>query len=462
MNLNYITFLFLLTSFIVTIFIQISFPLFSYGLLLIVIILTSYKKGLIDYRVGFLGMITLYAFLPIFNYFFYGSHDVGIGSYNSFARLEARELNLQALQYVSYFCLGICFHLLIKKNKFVNYISNMSKDSTQAPNLKQYSQRLYLSYALFGMSLLLLDWGRIRSEYTLENVSLTFFICYFIFSIFGVFIASTGRLPISKLIPLLIIMAIFSFMGTRQTIFWGIWILIISNVTYRFHYPRLFLTKSFVKSIFKYAVILLSVIMIFALTVSYRVNKDLDLIFLILGDLPLILKISFSLLLSETYYTYYNLLIVIDSSLEGHLSILSLFKDFFVQMVPRQIFPSKYTNMDFINLSRDFDLTPFGTWYVIGMIATVSIIPIVSFLLGYVYCEIINLSSILVRKITSNLGEFSALYAIIYVFCSMYSVRSTLAGGLKMAVSIFIIFILFKLLSIILREITSNKKVSGL
>ena len=442
-----------LLCFIATIFIQFFLPLVSYGLLILLISILSFRKGLIDYRVGFLGMITLYSMYPLVHYFIYNNHDVGIGSYNRYALLEILPLNLRALQYISYFCLGICLHIMLRKNKFLECMKDLNQNNLKLTDISKYNLQLYISYILFFLSLLLLDWGRIRAEYTLEGISLTFFICYFIFSIYGIFIASTGKLTISKIIPLFLIMSVFAFMGTRQTIFWGILILFISNIIFLSRNPRSWISKSFLKSLIKYLFIITGIVTIFALTVSYRVNKDLGLIYAILGDIPIILKLSFSLFLSEVYYTYYNLLIVINSSLEGYLPLLSLFNDFFIQMIPSQLFPGKYAYMDFVNLSRDFELTPFGTWYIIGMIATVSIIPIMSMILGFLYCELINFISILLKKTTSHLGEFSAFYAIIYVFCSFYPVRATIAGGLKMALSIFIIFASFKLIPVIYKSI---------
>jgi len=453
MNLNILAVPLFLMCFTATIFIQFFIPLLSYSLLILLMLILLFKKGLIDFRIGFLGMITVYSILPIINYFIFNSHNVGIGSYKSFALLESYELNLKALQFVSYFSLGICMHIIFRKNKFISSLKELSSKELALEDLKKYDWKLYISYLLFFITLLFLDWGRIRSEYTLEGVSLTFFMSYFIFSIYGVFIASTGKLSISKVIPLFIIMAIFAFMGTRQTIFWGLLILFISNIIFLSRTKKRFFTKSSLKRIIKYTSIIGLLITIFAVTVSYRVNKDIGLIFVILNDLPMIFKLSFSLFLSETYYTFYNLLIVIHSSLNGYLPLSSLFNDFFVQMIPSQIFSNKYAYMDFINLSREYDLTPFGTWYIVGMIATVSFIPFISMVLGYLYCELINLSSLVVRKTTSSLGEFSAFYALIYVFCCFYSIRGTIAGGLKMALSIFIIIILFKFIPIIYKFI---------
>lgn len=445
MNLNIVAAPLFLICFTLTICIQFFFPLISYFLLVLLMVILFIKKGLIDYRVGFLGMISVYSFFPITNFFIFNTHDVGIGSYKSFALLESYDLNLKALQFVSYFCLGICMHIIFRKNKFINYLSELNGKGLLKENLSKYDWKLYISYILFFVTLLFLDWNRISSEYTLEGVSLTFFMSYFIFSIYAVFIATTGKLSISKVIPLFLIMAVFAYMGTRQTIFWGLLILFISQLIYQARIKTSLLSMTNIKRLTKYLAIISLIVTVFAITVSYRVNKDVGLIFTILNDLPLIFKLSFSLFLSETYYTFYNLLIVIHSSLDGYLPMSSLLNDFFIQMIPSQIFSNKYAYMDFINISREYELTPFGTWYIVGMIATVSFIPFISFIIGFIYCEIINLLSIFARKATSSLGEFSAFYAIIYVFCCFYAVRATIAGGLKMALSIFIIIILFKL-----------------
>lgn len=446
MNLNILSVPLFLICFTLTIFIQFYYPLVSYGLLVFLMIILFIKKGLIDFRVGFLGMITLYSIFPITNYFIFNTHDVGIGSYKNFALLESYELNLKALQFVCYFCLGICMHIIFRKNKYTTYLNEFSVINNNLSNdLRIYNWKLYVSYILFFMTLFLLDWGRIRTEYTLEGASLTFFVSYFIFSIYGVFIASEGKLSRSHLIPLFLIMGIFAYVGTRQTIFWGLLILLISQLIYQARLKSSLFSFTQIKRFSKFLIGIFFIIIVFAITVSYRVNRDVGLIYTIINDLPLILKLSFSLFLSETYYTFYNLLIVIHSSLDGYLRITSLFNDFLVQMIPAQIFSNKYAYMDFINLSKEYDLTPFGTWYIVGMIATISFIPFISFFIGFIYCEIINLASILLRKVASSMGEFSAFYAIIYVFCCFYSVRGTIAGGLKMALSIFIIISLFKL-----------------
>tara|TARA_B100000989_G_C19518340_1_gene462870 strand:+ start:715 stop:2103 length:1389 start_codon:yes stop_codon:yes gene_type:complete len=441
MNLALLSFFLVLLSTVSNLFIFTIPPIIPFLSTCLLVLSIVFFRGLEDFRSGLLLITLLYSFLGVMHFLINGDHDLGQGGYNLFASLEDPFVNYLAIQYINFFLIGICLHSLVVKNSYLIIINDASINSKMY-SFRDYRIKLFLAFCLFLFFSFSLDWQRILSEYTLEGISLTFFLSYYIFFIYSFYILQRGKLNLVSLIPLFFIIVIFFLTGTRQTIFWGILLLALSFYIFRLKENNEKDRKLKIlnlKTIIKLSTLFFLILILFSGAVYFRVNRDPEMLLSFFSNLPLIFKLFINLFIAETMYTYYNLLIVLDLSLNGVFSLLNFFNDLILQIIPAQIFPEKYKFMDFNNLSLEKNLTPFGTWFSIGMFTTISFHPLLICFYSFLYCSFLNFLSLPLRKLTNNNPEYIAFYCVIYIFCSVYIVRATIAGGLKIAFSIIVI-----------------------
>jgi len=152
----------------------------------IISIILSLSGRWIDIRVGMLVFLSLYYFGQFFNFFVVNSNDVASGLNDNIAfHLQDYTINIQALNYVVFFQLGLLVNLTLHAFNFHKI------------TMSQYGKSSILTYDYFIMSkitkalllfvfvllLTTLNWDRISNEYTLEGMSKVFFVYYLLFTV---------------------------------------------------------------------------------------------------------------------------------------------------------------------------------------------------------------------------------------------------------------------------------------
>lgn len=404
-------------------------------------------SSLRDIRVCILIFTILYSFSISLSFYFLASTDLGQGKADLFVNINTNSV-ISALNYNLFWMSGIIIHLLMNINymhqKLINYWKNYLNKNK---NLKSKNMN-YLIIIIFFMWLLSvarLDWGRINDEYTLEGVGMSFGLSYVIFSYISARYLNFKSLQTLDYFILIFLIIVFSLIGARQPLFWGFIMLGIVCTFVKFKENLILLHFIRVKNFLKYSAIIFIIIISLSLIVWYRVSRDPSGILAILSDLEIrfILNLFVRLLIAETVYTFYNLMSVMQHNLNGVISLGVIFNDFFIQLIPSFILPNKYKLMETYKIVNQYELAPFGTSYVVGTLALAASSPILLGIYAYLYCSLIKVLIKTLFFFSNSYIERTIIYCLFYVFSGAYIIRGSIFGGLKLAITLSLVLILF-------------------
>ncbi len=439
---------------------------FLFILISIVVFLEILKGNWIDTRIGLIAFTTIYYFGTYINFFFLKNFHFTSGPISYVMSNE--QINFLSLHYVVVFQLGILVSYFSKDISF----NRIKKDDLG------YYKNFFLNWdffltAKFGLPVLLivlfidslsLDWSRIRSEYTLESMSTIFFWLYLIFSLIALRLLYKNFLNKKRIyfeyFLVFVLLIFMNYLGVRQVLVWGLLTVIISYFFYLFKVKKVKL--DFKNNIF-YSVLLVAsgIALLLLINISFLFRHQKTEMINILFNLSLaqLFKALLNGFIAETTFTTYNLLAVVDNILKGNsmFPFKNIF-DFFIMIVPSFLYPEKYNMIYFSEFSRQYNVTPFGTWFIVGQFASSFKYPFFVFLSSYTYSTLqIKILEFLWKK--SNLMiEYCLFYGLTYVFTSLYVVRGITEGGLKVCLTIFIGLYFFKF---VLRFIKKSIRVTN-
>lgn len=403
-----------------------SFSL-SYFILLLFLF---FRYSFLDFRVGFVFLLTLYSFYSSLN-FYISDFNVVLPVANNFIDKISTDTQKQAFIINHAFILGVLFNIVYEKNHFLYAQKNLILRKTN-----NFQIILFLISILLILSLIKLDWNRIRSEYTLGGVSNTFFLSYLLF---GYLIYSSINKSFVKIVILFLLSFILLYMGVRQVIFWGILMFVLHKNF--INQKKLLLNSLNLKFLFAS----IFVLTFFTIAVYFRENRDQTLSSLFYIDYIYLLNLTVNLFYSETIYTYCNLYQVYDHISSLEYTLLNFISDFIVQIVPHSLFPEKYNYLHYRIINPDNLLNPFGSWYYVGSIALITKQPILVFIISFIICYLFNnLFRLKQFNIFTSNFKYSS-YFIIYLFCFLYNVRSPIIGGFKIAFTIILFLLIIEL-----------------
>ncbi len=452
---------------IFTIPVIITVPIISKFIFLIVSVLTLYEisKGhWIDLRIGLLAFSTLYFFGTYINFFYLNNFHFSSGAIREV--MENYEINVKALQYVTMFQLGILTSYYKEKINFLKFLFSKRESSPIVSLTLEYLKLIKYGIPLLLLLLIIdsfsLDWGRLRNEYSLESMSTIFYWLYVLFALLSISLIYNRsyykRISISLISIILIIIVFLNYLGVRQVLIWGV---VNMGISY-----SLFLhlvNKSpldFKNNLYKVFLFgFLSIGFLLLINVSFLFRHQKAEMFSVLMNLNMSQLFNGVLngFIAETTFTTYNLLSVVENNSIGNsmFPLKNIFDIFFL-FIPSFIFPEKYNYIYFFTFARTYDVTPFGSWYIIGEFASSLYYPILVYFGAFLYASI-QLSFIkkLAKKCKSII-QFCSYYGITYVFGSLYVVRGVTEGGVKVGISIFIGIIGLKFLINIFKTIVFN------
>lgn len=417
--------------------------IFCHTFMLIYAIFIVSISSLRDIRVSILIFTILYSFFISLSFYYLDTTDIGQGQADIFVAININNV-IRALNYNLFWMSGIIIHLLTNidymHQKLINYLNINSN-----LNLRNMNYWIIFIFFMWLFSVARLDWGRINDEYTLEGVGMSFGLSYVIFSYISARYLNFKKLQILDYLILMFLIAVFSLIGARQPLFWGFIMLGIVCTFVKFKENLTLLQFISIKNFLKYSAISLIIIISLSLIVWYRVSRDPSAILKILSDLEIrfILDLFVRLLIAETVYTFYNLMSVMQNNLNGVISLGVIFYDFFIQLIPSFILPNKYKLMETYKIVNQFELAPFGTSYVVGTLALAASSPILLGVYAYLYCSLIKVLIKILFFFSNSYIERTIIYCLFYVFSGAYIVRGSIFGGLKLAITLSLIFMFF-------------------
>lgn len=409
-------------------YVNVLFFSLSYFILLFFLL---FRCSFLDFRVGFVFLLTIYSFYSSLN-FYTSDFEVVLPVANNFIDKITSDTQQQAFIINHAFILGVLSNIVYEKNHFLYARKKLNLRKTN-----NFHIILFLISVFLILSLIKLDWNRIRNEYNLGGVSNTFFLSYLLF---GYLIYSCINKSILKIVILFLLSFILLYMGVRQVIFWGILMFVLhKNFD---HQKKLILNSLNLKFLFASFIVLT----FFTIAVYFRVNRDQTLSSLFYIDYLYLLNLSVNLFYSETIYTYCNLYQVYDHISSLEYTLFNLISDFFVQMIPHSLFPEKYNYLHYHKINSDNILNPFGSWYYVGSIALITKQPILVFIISFIICYLFNnLFRLKQFNILTSNFKYSS-YFIIYLFCFLYNTRSPIIGGFKIAFTIILFLLIIDLI----------------
>jgi len=411
----------------------------------IISIILSLSGRWIDIRVGMLVFLSLYYFGQFFNFFVVNSNDVASGLNDNIAfHLQDYTINIQALNYVVFFQLGLLVNLTLHAFNFHKI------------TMSQYGKSSILTYDYFIMSkitkalllfvfvllLTTLNWDRISNEYTLEGMSKVFFVYYLLFTVIVInFIYKSIYLKKGRsqfVVFMLLSIILFNYLGVRQVLFWSLLVSFISIAIFIHIYKNT--TLSFVRyKKYFFFFLVLSIFLLILLNISFLFrHQKSEVISVLLGvNFMDMVNSLISAFFAETKLTTYNLLaIVSENNQANYLSFFGMLSDMLIMMIPYDLWAEKYAYLETVNFAKKYNVTPFGTWYIVGHFASLAVYPIFVFIASYMYSMFLYVFSAQVLTRCNSLIMASVFYGISYVFLGLYVVRGSLIGGIKMTLTL--------------------------
>jgi hypothetical protein len=420
---------------------ELSIYIFPINVLIATILALSGRW--IDARIGLLLFASLYYLGQFFNFFIIDLPDITSGLNNNVGfHLTDYYINIQALNYVVVFQLGLLVQLLINKLDFQNiYNYHKIKILTYDFFIAIKLVRLTL-FLIFILLLSTLNWNEIGSKYTLEGMANIYFVYYLFISIMimdfiykGVYLRKSQYMFVIGVVFSLIL---FNYLGVRQVLFWSSMILFVSVSIFLHIYKGSSLSIAKNKKYFIFGIFLFSFfLMLLNIGFLFRHQKT-EMVNVLMGVTFLdLLNAIVSAFFAETKLTTYNLLAVVDENTRGnYLSFFNMLRDLLVMLVPSGLWAEKYEYLETVRFAKEYNVTPFGTWYIVGELVSSVVYPIYVFIASYIYSIFLYIFSSQIFHRSRSLIVASIFYGIAYVFLGLYVVRGTLSGGFKIAVSL--------------------------
>jgi len=442
--LKFIMFIYLLSSLgFVLLDVTLSLYIFPVNCFLIIVICSLGKW--VDIRIGLLFFTSIYYVGQYLNFFILNSDDISSGLSDRIIIFNLNDYytNIEALSHVVVFQVGVLVQFISQEfsfnEKYYLYRYKNIIDSKYVDLIKFGKWPIIFLLILFTLQL---DWELIKYKYTLGGMSEVFFLCYLLFTISTmdfIYRIYSGRLiNYLHVFWLMFFLIIFNYLGVRQVLFWSACILFFGFSS--FYSIKNCNTLGFLdnkKSFFIVILCALSFLMVLNIGFLFRHQK--------MEMLNVLANLSFSQIFSstlsgffaETKLTTYNLLAVINENNNGNtLRFLESFRDFFVMLIPSGLWREKYQYLEVINFSKEHNVTPFGTWYIVGFFSSLVVHPFYLFITSYIYSFFIYAVSVKIFSQHRPLVFASTLYGVAYSFLGLYVVRGTLFGGVKIALSI--------------------------
>ena len=425
-NSNHMGFISLLLAIpIVLIIYSASFKIniYIYFFLTIIITLSIFTKHNIKGWYWLSILLIIYSFPHFFNYHFFDQSSVI--EYEAYKLImNDSNYNLEAIKLLSSFIICLyCGSTLFNLINFRLPIHNQPvtyKDDIQANLIGRIFIYVILGFLLYG-SFDSIDFELQKTSYDLHGFRLLFAVCLILnFLILCYFFSDKFKIKYFVLIILLYSLTL-GFFGVRQVLFW----LYISLLIFYFF-------KSYIeqKKINWFLILFLSFtsILAFGFILGFRNEKEFsfDIIFR-LWDL------SIYGITAETSFTFYNLMASIKLSYITDFFFMKDFRDIIIYLIPYPIFPNKYEFMTLIQFANDYNLKPYGTYFILGELKLSLrhdiLVHLFAFLVGFIM-EFF-LFSVLKKK--SNL--LAVLYISFITMVLIYSVRNTIPAGIKTFIS---------------------------
>ena len=416
-----------------------SFNIYIYYLLTFLILTCFFTQHNIKGWYWLSLFLIFYSLPHLFIYHFYGQNNAVRDDYlNSI--INNSDYNLEGIKILSSFIiflfLGSAFFNIIFRNR-LNLIKNDREFENSEINLSNKFLLYLILLILIVASLNSIDFNAIRDQYKLSGFNILFSLCYILNFIILVYFFNENKNKKFIIIFILLYIVILGFLGVRQTIFWLLSSLLLAYLLISYVNNQ---KVNWSQIIFFLPI----VIILFGLVLGYRVNKEVD-----LSLLSRTIELSFGGILSETSYTYYNFMAVLDhitpnnSENKPDLFFMKNFKDIFYYLIPSEIFPNKYEYIELVQLDIMYNLKPFGTYFYLGELK-----------LGLRYNFLVYIFGILVGFLTEFLLFYvlkkkdrllAALYVSFIIMALAYPVRGSIGGGVKIFISFnFIMFYLLK------------------
>jgi hypothetical protein len=426
----------------------------------IIIAITLFLSGKwVDIRIGFLLFLSLYYIGHFFEFFIFGMPDISSNLRDEIvSNLTDHTINLQALTFVVASQLGVLINFSLNKTDYRRlYFFKLKKYPPMSFDYLNTAKYLmpFITF-LFLFLILFLDWARISEEYTLSGVSTIFFTFYALSALLAIsFIYNTiylSKTPYLLTFYGLFAIFLFNYLGVRQTLLWGGLIIFISSAMFIHCYKNNSFSildngRTYMLGIL-FALIFLILI---GISFSFRHQKIEMMNVLMSIDIEVLLDLLVDGFFAETRFTSYNLLAVVNENNHGHhLSFVGVLLDMFTMLIPHGMWPSKYEYIESIRFSKEYDVTPFGTWYIVGLFTSIFAYPSLVFLAVYTYSGFLRRISIGIFNKSRSIIMSSVFYGIFYVFLALYVVRGTLSGGFKLAITLILMFIVLNLVKKIL------------
>ena len=425
-NSNYMEFIMLLLVIpIVLIIYSASFEIniYIYFFLSSIIFLTIFTKHNIKGWYWLSLLLIIYSFPHFFNYHFFGQSPV-IRNKAFKLVMNDSNYNLEAIKLLSSFV--ICLYggsALFNLIKFRLPIYN--QPITYKEDIKANLFGRIFIYFILGLLLYALfrsiDFDLHKESYNLGGFRFLFAICFILnFFILSYFFSNNFKIKYFILI-LLLYSLILGFFGVRQVLFW---LYISLFISYFF--------KSYVKNKkinwFLILILLFITILVFGFILGFRNEKDFS-----LNTLSRIWELGVYGVNAETSFTFYNMMASIKLSYTTDFFFMKDFKDIFLYLIPSPIFPNKYGFMTLIQFANDYNLKPYGTYFILGELKLSLRHDILVFLFAFLVGFMMEIFLFFVLKKKSNL--LVVLYISFITMVLIYSVRNTIPAGIKVFIS---------------------------
>lgn len=425
-NIDHIEFILLLLAIpIILIIYSVSFEIniYIYFFLTSIIVLCIFTKHNIKGWFWLSILLIIYSFPHFFNYHFFDQSPViKVKAFKSI--MNDSNYNLEAIKLLSSFVICLyCGNALFNLINFKLPIHNQPdtyKEDIQANLIGKIFIYLILGFLLYA-SIKSIDFELQKKSYDLHGFRLLFAICFILnFLILCYFFNDKFKVKYFVLIILLYSLTL-GYFGVRQVLFWLYISLLIS-----------YFFKSYIRqkkiNWFLIFFLLFTSIFIFGFILGFRNEKEFS--FDIISRLW---SLSIYGITAETSFTFYNMMASIKLSYITDFFFMKDFRDIIIYLIPYPIFPNKYEFMTLIQFANDYNLKPYGTYFILGELKLSLrhdiFICLFAFLIGFM----MEFFLFLVLKKKSNL--FTVLYISFVTMVLIYSVRNTIPAGIKTFIS---------------------------
>ena len=425
-NSNHIGFISLLLAIpIVLIIYLVSFEIniYIYFFLTSIITLSIFTKHNIKGWYWLSILLIIYSFPHFFNYHFFDQSPV-IKNEAFKSIMNDSNYNLEAIKLLSSFIICLyCGSALFNLINFRLPIHNQPvtyKEDIQSNLIGRIFIYVILGFLLYS-SFESIDFELQKTSYDLHGFRLLFAACLILnFLILCFFFNNKFKIKYFVLIILLYSLTL-GFFGVRQVFFW-LYISLLISYFFKSHIEQ--------KKInwFLILFLLFTSILVFGFILGFRNEKEFS--FDIISRLW---DLSIYGITAETSFTFYNMMASIKLSYITDFFFMKEFKDIIIYLIPYPIFPNKYEFMTLIQFANDYNLKPYGTYFILGELKLSLrhdiLVHLFAFLVGFIM-EFF-LFSVLKKK--SNL--LAVLYISFITMVLIYSVRNTIPAGIKTFIS---------------------------